>query len=111
MNSQIRHLILHHLDIDTRGSVPIDLNTTHTLNILQLSFHQLGIIQQLLITHPVGRYGIKHSIHVPEIIHHHGRTHSIWHLGLCIRYLSTQDIPFLLQLVRTHRTLQFHRDQ
>ena len=45
MNPQIRHLILHHLDIDTRGAIPIDLNTTHTLNILQLSFHQLGIIQ------------------------------------------------------------------
>ena len=111
MNPQIRHLILHHLDIDTWGPISVNFNSTHPLNILQLPFHQLGIIQQLLVSHPVCRYGIKHSIHVPEIIHHHGRAHSIRHLGLCIRHLPTQDIPFLLQLVRAHRTLQFYRDQ
>ena len=110
MYPHICHAVLYNLNIDTRLAVAVYLHPSNPLNVLQLPFHQPGIIQQFFIGNPVRRHGIKHPVHIPEIIHHH-RRHSSgrqFRLGIC--HFPPQHVPFLFQLVRFHSTRQFNRN-
>ena len=73
MHTHVSHLIFQKLDVYTGLTFSIHVHTAHPVNIQHGTTNQFRVIRHFLIVKTIGRHGIKHPVHVPEVIHHDGR--------------------------------------
>ena len=109
MHTQVRHFTFLNLDIDTRLPFAVNIHAAHSVDIEHRPPYQFGIIHHFLIAESVGSHGIKHTVHIPEIIEHHRGLSPCGQLRLHISHLPAKNIPILLQLIQGNSAPDFHQ--
>ena len=88
MDTHVGHFVLQKLHVYARLAFAIHIHTAYPVNIQHGTTNQFGIIRHFLVIKAIGRHGIKHPVHVPEVVHHDGRLSPLRQLGL-----HTHDFP------------------
>ena len=73
LHAEIGHPILQEADLDAFRSFAVDLHPLNALQLVDVSFHQFGVVRQLTIREAVARQGIEQAIDITEVILHDGR--------------------------------------
>ena len=69
-HSEICHLLLFQVDIDTFWSFAVNIHACHTVDGEHFSLDEFGIVAELAVGESVAGQGIEHAIHIAEIICH-----------------------------------------
>ena len=69
-HSEICHLLLFQVDIDTFWSFAVNIHTCHTVDGEHFSLDEFGIVAELAVGESVAGQGIEHAIHIAEIVCH-----------------------------------------
>ena len=99
-DTQVGHSVTTQGDVDTLIALAIDIDTRDTIDVGNLTFHELGIVGQLLVTHAITRDGIEHTEHIAKVVSHLYRTYACRQRDRT--YLAAHDVPMLFQGIVRH---------